>query len=319
MKMYQQLNNLRMLWGNYWSSRVLLTANNFKIFDYLKEQKTAQQIASAVNADSRAMEMLLDALTGLGLLKKSSGKYFNTALSNRFLHSSSPYYQGNIIKHGNAIWKNWAELDEVIKTGKPARKFYDQEAFIRGMHDISKMKAHKVIKLINLKKVRKALDLGGGPGTYSIEMAKKGVSVILFDLPETIQIARKIIEESRANLPNLIFIEGDFLSNEIGENYDLIFISQVLHAFSDKDNMKIIKKAANALNKGGRIVVQEFFINKQKTVPAKSALFSINMLVNTEGGRCYSPDEIKKWFYVSGLRRVGQTIFEDCVILTAAF
>lgn len=315
MKIQEELNKLRILWGNYWSSRVLLTANNFRVFDYLKEKKTAQEIAMAVNADSRAMEILLDALAGLGLLKKSSDKYHNTSIANLFLLTSSPYYQGNIIKHGDAIWKNWSELDEVIRTGKPARKFYDNDAFIRGMHDISKMKAAKVIKLINLKKVRKALDLGGGPGTYSIEMAKKGIFVDLFDLPETIQIAREIIKESGVNKIN--FIEGDFLVDEISGKYDLIFISQILHAFSDENNIKILKKAANALNSEGRIVVQEFLINKNRTMPTKSALFSINMLVNTEGGRCYSPAEIRKWFYSIGLRKIKEEILDDCVLMTA--
>lgn len=316
MKIELELNKLRILWGNYWSSRVLISANNFKIFDYLKTPKTAREIASTIGADSRAVEMLLDALTGIALLKKSSRKYCNKAISNLFLNSSSPYYQGNIIKHSDAIWRNWSGLDEVIRTGKPARKFYDQDAFIKGMHDISKMKAAKVIKLINLKNVKKALDLGGGPGTYSIEMAKKGVSVTLYDLPETIEIAKEIIKDSGDK--NINFIEGDFLVDEIGGNYDLIFISQVLHAFSDKDNLKIIQKSAKALNPNGRIVVQEFLINKQRTVPGKSALFSINMLVNTEGGRCYSPDEIKKWLYTAKLRRFKEVILDDCLLLTAA-
>ncbi len=311
------LNQLRILWGNYWSSRVLITANNFKVFDYLKSPRTPDDIASTLKTDSRAMEILLDALAGLGLLKKAAGKYRNNAISNRFLLSGSPYYQGNIIKHGDAIWRNWTELDEVIRTGKPARRAYDQDAFIRGMHDISKMKAKKVLKLINLNRIEKALDLGGGPGTYSIEMAKKGISVTIFDLPETIRIARKIIGESEVK--SIDFIEGDFLTDDIGGGYDLILISQVLHAFSENDNINIIKKSVNALNIKGKIVVQEFIIDKNKTNPTKSALFSVNMLVNTEGGRCYSTDEIKKWLYDAGLSKFKEDIFEDCVILTAAF
>ena len=43
------------------------------------------------------------------------------------------------------------------------------------MHDLALLKVEKVLKAIGLKGVETALDLGGGPGTYSIEMAKKGV------------------------------------------------------------------------------------------------------------------------------------------------
>lgn len=317
MKFQYELNELRMLWGNYWSSRVLLTANNFGIFEFLKSPRTAEDIALTLKTDLRATEILLDALTGLELLKKSSNKYRNSPKANRFLISSSPYYQGNIIKHGDAIWRNWTELDEVIKTGKPAHKAYNHDSFIRGMHDISKIKAKNVIKLINLKGVKKALDLGGGPGTYSIELARKGISVTLFDLPETIKISREIIEES--GIKSIDYIEGDFLSDSIGNNYDLIFISQVLHAFSEDDNINIIKKSAEALNPGGKIIVQEFIIGNDRIYPTKSALFSVNMLVNTGGGRCYPSPEIKKWLYNAGLREFKEAVLEDCVILTAGF
>ncbi len=315
MKIQDELNTVKILWGNYWSSRILLTANNLGIFEYLKIPQTAENIASAIKTDLRATEILLDALTGLMLLKKITNKYKNSSIANRFLVSGSPYYHGNIVKHLNTLWKNWSELDEIVKTGKPARKAQDHISFIKGMHDISKLKAENIIKKINLKGVKKALDLGGGPGTYSIEMAKKGISVALFDLPETIDVAKDIIKESEVS--SIDFIAGDFLSDDIGNGYDLIFISQVLHAFSDEDNIKIINKSAKALNQNGKIVVQEFYIDNTHANPVKSAIFSVNMLVNTESGRCYSPDEIKKWFKKSGLKRIDEKMFDDCIILTA--
>lgn len=317
MKIQDEIKELRMLWGNYWASRILLTANNLGVFECLTMPQTAENIALLIKTDLRATEILLDALTGLRLLKKNSNKYKNSSMANRFLVPNSPYYHGNIIKHLDTVWKNWSELDEVIKTGKPSHKAYDHDSFIRGMHDISKMKASSVIRLIGLKGIKKALDLGGGPGTYSIEMAKKGVSVTLFDLPETIKIARDIISESEAK--SVDFIAGDFLSHDIGNNYDLIFISQVLHAFSEEDNAKLIRKSAEALNREGKIVVQEFYIDNKRSNPARSAIFSVNMLINTEGGRCYSPSEIKGWLYKAGLRKIQETIIDDCVILTAKF
>ena len=48
-----------------------------------------------------------------------------------------------------------------------------------------------------MKGVKSALDLGGGPGTYSMEMARKIDSVTLFDLPSTIAIAKDIIMQDR--------------------------------------------------------------------------------------------------------------------------
>lgn len=312
MDLQTEAKELRKLWGGFWPARVLLTANNFDVFDYLKSPKTVIEIAKALKTDIRATEILLDALTGLGLLKKSGTKYKNTSTANRFLVKGMPYYQGDIIRHADNLWENWSGLDEVIRTGMPNHAAHNHEAFIKGMHNISFMKAKDVITSIGLKGVKKALDLGGGPGTYCMEMVKRGVSVTLFDRHETIKIAKEVIGKSKAK--GIDFIEGDFIADDIGKGYDLIFISQVLHAFTEKDCMNIIKKSKAALNPKGRIVIQEFYIDKSRTMPPQSALFSVNMLVNTHG-RCYSPDEMKQWLKKAGLKNIKHKIFNDSVMV----
>ncbi|MEW6675527.1 MAG: methyltransferase dimerization domain-containing protein [Nitrospirota bacterium] len=218
----EQAKELREIWSGFRSARVLLTANNYRVFDYLTKLQSVRAISEKLNTDLRATRILLDALTGLGLLKKKKKMYSNSPLSSKFLVSGQPYYQGDILRHADTLWQNWSGLDEVMKTGKPCHKAHDQEAFILGMHNLASLKAKDIIKAIGLKGVKTALDLGGGPGTYSIEMAKKGANVILFDSPETIEIAKRIVEKE--GIKGINFIEGDFLSDDIGRGYDLIFI-----------------------------------------------------------------------------------------------
>jgi 2-polyprenyl-3-methyl-5-hydroxy-6-metoxy-1,4-benzoquinol methylase len=312
-KIKEQIKMLRAIWSGFRAARVLITANNYRIFDYLVKSQSARAISQQLNTDFRATEILLDALTGLGLLKKSANGYKNTPISNRFLVEGSPSYQGDIIKHADTLWKNWSGLDEVAKTGKPARKAHDHEAFILGMHNLASLKVKAVIKTVGLKGVKTALDLGGGPGTYSMEMAKRGVKVTLFDYPETIEIAKRLIEAQK--IKGIRFISGDFTIEDVGKGYDLIFISQILHAYSAEDNLLILKNCAKALNRHGRIVVQEFPISEDRTHPVQSALFSVNMLVNTQAGRCYAPKEIKRWLSKSGLKNIHETTMDDTVLI----
>lgn len=311
----EQSKELRKIWGGFQGARVLLTANNYRVFDYLKKQKAAAGLAKDIGADKRATEILLDALTGLGLLKKQKGQYKNSSLASQFLISGSPYYQGDIIRHADTLWQNWSGLDNVVKTGKPHHVSHNHRAFILGMHNLALLKADSVLKAVGLKGVKKALDLGGGPGTYTIEMAKKGISVTIFDTPETIEIAKEVIKKS--DVKNINFLQGDFLADDFGRDYDLIFISQILHAYSEDDNIMVLKKCRNALNKNSRIVIQEFFIDKDRANPVQSALFSINMLVNTEGGRCYSPEEIKRWYLKTGFRKIQKQLLADSVLISA--
>ncbi|MDP3296224.1 MAG: methyltransferase [Thermodesulfovibrionia bacterium] len=311
----EQSKELRKIWGGFQGARVLLTANNYRVFDYLKKQKAAAGLAKDIGADKRATEILLDALTGLGLLKKQKAQYKNSSLASQFLVSGSPYYQGDIIRHADTLWQNWSGLDNVVKTGKPHHVSHDHRAFILGMHNLAVLKADKVLKAVGLKGVKEALDLGGGPGTYTIEMAKKGISVTIFDTPETIEIAKEVIKKS--GVKNINFLQGDFLADDFGRDYDLIFISQILHAYSEDDNIMVLKKCRNALNKNGRIVIQEFFIDKDRTHPVQAALFSINMLANTSGGRCYSPEEVKRWYLKTGFRKIQKQLLADSVLISA--
>ncbi|MEW6003257.1 MAG: methyltransferase, partial [Nitrospirota bacterium] len=313
-KIFDEVKKLREIWSSFRQARVLISANNYRIFDRLIAPKTADTISKELHIDLRATEILLDALTGIGLLNKRKDEYRNGKLASRFLVYGRPYYQGDIIRHADTLWKNWSELDEVVKTGKPSRKAYNQEAFVLGMHNLASLKVKDVIKKIGLKGVRRALDLGGGPGTYSMEMAKKGVDVSLIDYPETIEIAKRII--GKDVVEDINFISGDFMTDDIGKGYDLIFISQILHAYSEKDNLRILKRCKEALNDGGRIVVQEFYIDNSRIYPPQAALFSVNMLVNTERGRCYSPDEIKGWFLEAGMRNIKKILADDTVLIS---
>ncbi|HDZ61776.1 MAG TPA: methyltransferase domain-containing protein [Nitrospirae bacterium] len=314
-KISEQAKQLRQLWGGFQSSRVLLTANNFRVFDYLEKYQSSGSLAKTLHTDDRATEILLDALTGVGLLIKRKNKYRNSATASYFLVSGSPHYQGDIIRHVDSLWDNWSGLDSVLKTGLPNRRSRKHTDFIRGMHNLAVLKAKKIIRTINIKGVKTALDLGGGPGTYAMEMAGQGVHVVLFDVPDTMKIAKGLIREK--GIKNIDVVPGDFINDDIGGGYDLVFISQILHSYSPADNMKILRKCRKALNKDGRIVVQEFFIEEDRTQPSHSALFSVNMLVNNKGGRCYSPVEISQWLLKAGFRRPAKKMVSDGVLVMA--
>jgi len=80
--------------------------------------------------------------------------------------------------------------------------------------------------------------------------------------------------------------------------------------------LALLKKVRAALNPGGRVVVQEFAIDASRTKPPQAALFSVNMLVNTPGGRCYAPGEIKGWLKEAGYRGIKAERFEEAVLIT---
>jgi ubiquinone/menaquinone biosynthesis C-methylase UbiE len=200
------------------------------------------------------------------------------------------------------MWQSFSALDEVVRTGHPARRGFDHETFIMGMHNLTILRTGQLINAVGLKGVKTMLDLGGGPGTNAIAIAKKGVKVTIFDFPETIRITKEVARHE--GVKNINFISGDFHVDSIGAKYDFILLSQIFHAFSAEENIALLRKCREAVNPSGRVVVQEFPINEARTAPPHSALFSVNMLVGTEKGRCYSPKEMKDWLAKAGFKNV---------------
>jgi 2-polyprenyl-3-methyl-5-hydroxy-6-metoxy-1,4-benzoquinol methylase len=315
-KLAKQLQEFTKLWGGFRASRVVLTANNYGVFDHLKTTKTAGDIARVISADPRATEILLDAVASVGLLKKSGGKYRNTETAEMFLVKASPLYQGDMLRHADDLWKSWSGLDEVVKTGLPNRSGRrDYSFFIRAMHNNAVFRVKGVISAIDLKGVRRALDLGGGPGTYSMELARKKIDVTLFDLPEAIAIAKEIVSEH--GIENINFAAGDFHSDDIGASYDLVFISQIVHSLSIDENLALIKKAHSALGPKGRIVIHEFLLEKDRAYPVPGALFAVNMLINTMAGRSYTVQEMRGWLTMAGFKGIRTKALGETVIVTA--
>ncbi len=297
-------------------SRIVLTANNYRMFDHLEGSgKTAGALSKKIAADGRATELILNSLVAIGFLEKKNGKYRNAAVSSRYLVKGKPDYHGDILRHNNTLWENWSGLDMVVKTGRPNKKSRDHESFILGMHNLALQKVRGVMKNLDLKGVKKVLDLGGGPGTYSIAFAKKRMDVTLLDLPDTLRISRKVIDAAGTD-KNIRLLPGDFMKDDLGSGYDMIFISQILHSLGPDECISLLRKCKTSLSKGGHVVVQEFYLEESRTGPLQGAVFAINMLVNTTKGRTYTPNEMYSWMKNAGLAGIKKKVLDETVLIT---
>jgi hypothetical protein len=118
-------------------------------------------------------------------------------------------------------------------------------------------------------------DVGGGPATYSILACKKypELYATVFDVPETIAIARPIIEAE--GLADRISVqEGSWETDDFGQGNDVVLFSNVLHGPASMAPLKL-KKAFASMVSGGLLVVQEFTLNDDKTGPLVPALFNV--------------------------------------------
>ena len=100
------------------------------------------------------------------------------------------------------------------------------------------------------------------------------------------------------------FLSGDYLADDLGNGYDLIFLSAIVHINSLEENNLLIKKCYESLNAGGQIVIKDWVMNEDRTEPAGGAYFALNMLVGTEHGDTYTETEMRSWFTNTGIKKI---------------
>lgn len=289
-------------------SRILLTAYELDIFTFIgKNSLTPEIISRKLDLNKNATERLLNALVSLNLLIKENDSFSNREDSYKFLSKDSPAYMSGLM-HSNHLWNTWSHLTEVVKSGKVAHT--DEinergeewlEAFIHAMHYRGKKQAPAQISGIDLQGVNAVLDVGGGSGCFCMEFLnrKPGLKAAVFDLPNVVPISKKIIKkEGYTN--RIIHHIGDYTVDELPKGFDLVFLSAIIHSNSYEMNESLVNKCYQALNPGGKIVIQDWIMNDAKTEPLQGAIFSINMLVGVEGGDCYSEHEVSTWMKNAG-------------------
>lgn len=290
-------------------SRAVLTALELDAFTAVASGASAEQVAEKIHADSRATEMLLNALVSLKLLDKSDGTFFNTPASARFFSEGSRDNARGGLMHTAHLWHRWSTLTECVRAGTSVetRSRDDNwvKAFIAAMDRNAKERAGAVVKATGTSGIKRMLDLGGGSGAYSIAFARDipDLKSEILDLGDVVPLAQENIR--KAGLADRITTRiGDMLRDSLGENYDLILVSAICHMFSPEENRALFQRAYNALAPKGQLVVQDFILEPSKTAPRTAALFSLNMLVGTRAGSSYSESEYASWLRSAGFSDV---------------
>src|ERR1700747_543139 len=194
-----------------------------KVFDSLEDgAKTPEQIAEETGASARALGILMNALVGLGLLKKDrQGKYSLTPESAAFLLSKKPgTHAGFFGTIAPQLISRWLRLSDIVREGRPAvavnQEMEGTEFFSQLVEKIIPMSYPAAQRLGNHLKIAKTkndvrvLDLAAGSGIWGIALAQKSsrVRASAVDwagmIPTTKRITEKFGVRDRFN-----FVEGD--------------------------------------------------------------------------------------------------------------
>jgi 2-polyprenyl-3-methyl-5-hydroxy-6-metoxy-1,4-benzoquinol methylase len=290
----------------YKGAITLATATKFDIFTLLSKESrlTAHDIASRLNLNGDALELLCNALVLLGFLEKQGNAFSNAPIAEEFLVKGKPRYQGGYIAYAFDIIRDWLELEDRLKTGHAAEPVYksivgmDPEKtrhFLAAMHTNAMPNAQFIAKKIDFSGVASVLDVGGGTGAYSIVLAQKyrNLRADVVDLEPVVEIAKEYIASAGVQ-DRVRAIPGSYYEREsYGNGYDSILMFAVIHQEQPNTVLEMLKYAHDALNDTGFVILSTFFLDENRVAPPFSVMFALEMLVITPHGRAYTKSEVE--------------------------
>ena len=290
---------------DYASKLVLLaSAHRAGIFEALSREKDIAALKHELNADERALFIVLEALCILGYVRKRLDRYVISDKALPLFLEHGKDYVGGSLPHFLDIMDAWLKLPRIIKGAKPERSERNVAAFMNAMASrpdevIEETVEHCLKRKSNAKNV---LDLGGGPGKYAKAFVNRGLNVVLYDMPDTIDYVKTRF--GLRDVRNLTLRKGDFTNEFVdefaGESFDIIFMGNICHIYSEKENRKLIKRAGNILGSGGMMAIEDMVRGRSPT----AEMFAVNMLANTEEGSTYTEAQYMEWLTDAGFHKI---------------
>ena len=180
-----------------------------------------------------------------------------------------------------------------------------------GLHVFNLLSAEPLIREVNPGGVHCVLDVGGGPGIWTLAWLETdpAMRAILFDLPEVIPLAS--IHLTQCGVAERVeLVSGDFYVDPMPRGADLVWVSAIIHQNSREENRTLYHRVADALGSGGRLLIRDVVMEESRIAPPTGVIFAVNMLVATAGGGTYTFAEIRDDLHSAGFEDI-QLIWRD--------
>jgi hypothetical protein len=301
----------------FMGSKALLSAIELGLFTELAQgPKSAEELTSTLGLHDRSARDFFDTLVALNMLMREDGLYRNTEESNQFLVRGKLSYVGGLLEMANErLYPFWGSLTEGLKTGLPQNEvktggaglfealYSDPERlrlFLGAMTGLSAGASKAIAEKFPWSDYQTVVDVGGAQGGLLVQLALahphlRGSN---FDLP-TVQPVFEEYVTTNGLSDRLSFLPGNFFDDPL-PTADVITLGHILHDWDLEQKRMLLKKAYDALPKGGALIVFEALIDDERRHNAFGLLMSLNMLVETPGGFDYTGRDCSEWMRETG-------------------
>jgi hypothetical protein len=303
------------------ASKTLLSAVEMEVFTELaKHPEDLETLTGRLGLHPRSARDFFDALVALGFLERNDGVYSNTPSTELFLDRQKPSYIGGILEMANRrLFSHWNRLTTALRTGQPqgeagqagenafAAIYADParlKSFLAAMTGISRGANLAIAAKFPWARYKTVVDAGPAQGDLLVQVLSKNTHLlgIGFDLPEVGPVFEEYVT-SHALESRLQFQAGSFLTDPL-PGADVIMMGHILHDWNLDEKRMLIRKAYEALPKGGALLAYDALIDDDRSKNAFGLLMSLNMLIETPGGFDYTGADGVGWMKDAGFSEV---------------
>ena len=152
--------------------------------------------------------------------------------------------------------------------GKDPRRLERFKNAMAFFHLSPGLATHHVYDLFDWKAHNKAkvVDVGGSHGFVAIELARRlpDLNFVVQDLPEVVVAGVKAVPKDVEE--QIAFMPHDFFQVQPVKNADMYFLRWILHDWSDKYCVQILKCLVPAMKSGARMLINEVCVPETNQV-----------------------------------------------------
>lgn len=299
------------------------------------EERSAEQLAKACNADPDALYRLLRALAAIGITQETSPQHFRlTQLGSPLRRDAPDSAWPSVIFWADLLADNWALLTDCIRTGKSAFEVRDPNlpsrwsqvpeanAIFRAVMGTAPAADYAPIaRAWDFSRAAMVADLGGGGGSLILAILElyPHLCGMLVDLEASIEAAKPRFADAEIS-SRCQLVAADLLQT-VPSGADVYMLKHVLHGRRDAEAITILRNCRAVIPGGGVLLIIEFIlppiVDHADPHLATHLMSDINMLTVT-GGRERSVREWTPLLDAAGFRFVAvHPVGNDVGILEA--
>ncbi|MEU2261276.1 class I SAM-dependent methyltransferase [Streptomyces sp. NPDC019645] len=299
------------------STYLLRAAIRLKVFDALAAGPAdPDDVAAILRTDPRGTRVLLRALAAAGLLVAEGEQFSLPEGARELLVTDSPQYSGGIVNVAASDWEwdTMRDLAEIVRHGGTLLDTNGESPDFPYWVDFAthltfatrpgaQFVADTVLPWAKERDSLDILDIGCGHGLFGFTLAEQDprATVACLDWPQVLEVAKGHAE--RAGLADRVrYLPGDAFETDPDGEYDVIVLGNFLSQFSARRCIDLVRRLAERLRPGGRVVVVGFTTGDRP--PARdyhAHMLNLLMLAWTREGELHSPTMYRKILASAGL------------------